>query len=139
MGVEPQFIKPQDACEFPQGGRDAATGDAGGFGSCRISGRFCVVSADGSDGWCMVYADAKEASCSRGNGVTVGKIVGLHCDRFPAHTILLCVEEEGDGVCVEESEGWCRGREGTEFVPELHILEAELDGAAMGSCFRVLA
>ena len=42
-------------------------------------------------------------------------------------------------MCAEESEGWYRGGEDTEVVPELYIFEVELNGAAVGGCFRVFA
>ena len=86
----------------------------------------------------MVGAKVEEASCGGGNGVTMWEVICLHCDGFPAHTILLCVEEEGDGVCAEESEGWCREGEDTEVVPKLHVLEAELDSAAVVGGLRAL-
>ena len=86
----------------------------------------------------MVGAKVEEASCSSGDGVTMGEVIGLHCDGFPVHTILLCVEEEGDGVCAEESGRWCREGEDPEVVPKLHVLHAELDSVSVVRFLRVL-
>ena len=80
-----------------------------------------------------------EAAGSCHNGATVQQPGGFHSRRFAADTILLSVEEEGDGGGCKKNVIGGILRNNAIRVMELHILVAELGGTAVRGRLGVFA
>ena len=56
---------------------------------------------------------------------------GLHCARFPANTVFLCVEIKCDRGSRQEHLGWSLCGDDAVVIMKLQVAEAELGGATV--------
>ena len=87
----------------------------------------------------MVGAEVDEAAGGCGDGIAMDEPGGFHGGGFSSDTILLCVQEKGDGGGREK--GLVRGVpwDDARMTVELEVAEAELGGASVRRGLGVFA
>ena len=88
-----------------------------------------VVSIDRRFGFSAVFPEMEESSGSGGDGISVLQVSGFHGGRLYSDTVLLGVKEESDITGMRKLLVLGVLWNDAVFVVELHVPEAELDGA----------